>query len=57
MNTSMTIWDCHGEIRESPGTFVMLDEEAFPWTPNNGLRVAGRTKSRQPCNLQQFQNI
>jgi hypothetical protein len=57
MNTSMTIWDCHGEIRKSPGTFVMLDEETFPWTPNNGLRVAGKTKSRQPCNLQQFQNI
>lgn len=46
MNKSMTIWNWHGEIRTRPGPFVMLDDEAFPWTPNHRLREAGRWDSK-----------
>lgn len=35
----------------------MLDDEAFAWTPNYRLRVAGETKNRQSCDLQRLQNI
>jgi len=59
MNRSMTIWNWHGESRTSPGSFVMLDDEAFPWAPkpqiDSGRQVGLRMDGR--ATYSDFQNI